>query len=73
MSFDRWCRRGPAGLVLFLAIAALGGRAWIAIPTFTQGKFWIDVTDTKTGQSKEYHSLPGNQTLLYDPSFFVFP
>jgi hypothetical protein len=36
-------------------------------------EFWIDVTDTRTGQSKEYHSGPGNQTLIYDPFFFVFP
>jgi hypothetical protein len=49
------------------------GRAWIAIPTFTDVEFWIDVTDTRTGQSKEYHSPAGNQTLLYDPTFFVFP
>jgi PKD domain len=49
------------------------GRAWIAIPTFTDVEFWIEVTDTRTGQSKEYHSLPGNQTLIYDPTFFVFP
>jgi PKD repeat protein len=49
------------------------GRAWIAIPTFTDVEFWIDVTDTQTGQSKEYWSHKGNQTLIYDPSFFVFP
>jgi len=49
------------------------GRAWIAIPTFTDVEFWIDVTDTVGGQFKEYHSAPGNQTLIYDPYFFVFP
>jgi hypothetical protein len=49
------------------------GRAWIAIPTFTDVEFWIDVTDTVGGQSKEYHSAPGNQTLIYDPYFFVYP
>jgi minor extracellular serine protease Vpr len=49
------------------------GRSWIAIPTFTDVEFWIDVTDTHTGQSKEYHSDAGNRTLLYDPYFFVFP
>jgi PKD repeat protein len=49
------------------------GRAWIAIPTFTQVEFWIDVTDTRTGQSHEYHSPAGNQTLLYDPGTFVYP
>jgi hypothetical protein len=49
------------------------GRAWIAIGTFTDVEFWIDVTDTVSGQSKEYHSAPGNKTLLYDPYFFVYP
>ena len=53
--------------------ATNNGRIWVAIPTFTDVEFWIDVTDTRTGQSKEYHSLPGNQTLIYDPFFFVFP
>jgi PKD repeat protein len=49
------------------------GRAWIAIPTFTDVEFWIDVTDTRTGQSNGYHSVAGNRTLLYDPSTFVYP
>jgi serine/threonine-protein kinase len=49
------------------------GRAWIAIPTFTDVEFWIEVTDTTRGQYYEYHSLPGNRTLIYDPDFFVYP
>ncbi|MEO8586095.1 MAG: hypothetical protein ABI584_08030 [Acidobacteriota bacterium] len=49
------------------------GRAWMAIPTFTSVEFWIAVTDTQTGQFKEYHSSPGNVTLIYDPTFFVYP
>ena len=49
------------------------GRAWMAIPTFTSVEFWIAVTDTKTGQYKEYHSSPGNVTLIYDPYTFVYP
>jgi hypothetical protein len=49
------------------------GRAWMTILTFTSVEFWVDVTDTKTGQFKEYHSAPGNVTLIYDPSFFVYP
>ncbi len=49
------------------------GRVWIAIPTFTDVEFWIDVTDTHTGQSNEYHSAAGNRTLLYDPFTFVYP
>jgi hypothetical protein len=50
------------------------GRTWIAIPTFTDVEFWIDVTDTQgQGQSKSYPSAPGNRTLLYDPYFFVYP
>jgi PKD repeat protein len=48
-------------------------RAWIAIPTFTDVEFWIDVTDTVSGQSKEYRSEPGNRTLVYDPFTFVYP
>jgi PKD repeat protein len=49
------------------------GRAWIAIPTFTDVEFWVAVTDTVNGQYKEYHSVPGNRTLIYDPSYFVYP
>jgi hypothetical protein len=49
------------------------GRAWVTILTFTSVEFFVDVTDTKTGQFKQYHSAPGNLTLLYDPSFFVYP
>jgi len=49
------------------------GKAWIAIPMFTDVEFWVAVTDTVNGQSKEYHSAPGNKTLIYDPFFFVYP
>ncbi|MEO8586096.1 MAG: hypothetical protein ABI584_08035 [Acidobacteriota bacterium] len=49
------------------------GRAWMTILTFTSVEFWVQVTDTRTGQFKEYHSSPGNVTLIYDPSFFVYP
>jgi subtilisin family serine protease len=49
------------------------GRIWVAIPTFTDVEFWIDVTDTRTGQFNEYHSAAGNRTLLYDPYTFVYP
>jgi len=56
-----------------LNAATDNGRIWIAIPTFTDVEFFIDVTDTHTGQSKEYHSAAGNRTLIFDPSYFVFP
>ena len=49
------------------------GRAWIAIPTFTDVEFWITVQDVVNGQSYTYHSPPGNKTLIYDPFTFVFP
>ena len=49
------------------------GRAWVAIPTFTDVEFWVAVTDVTNGQSKEYHSNQGNRTLIYDPFFFVYP
>ena len=50
------------------------GRAWIAIPTFTDVEFWIAVTDTMgSNQDFEYHSPAGNRTLIYDPYFFVYP
>jgi hypothetical protein len=49
------------------------GKAWIAIPTFTDVEFWIAVTDTVRGQYYEYHSPAGNRTLIYDSSFFVYP
>lgn len=49
------------------------GKAWIAIPTFTSVEFWVTVTDTINGLTKEYHSAPGNVTLLYDPFYFTYP
>lgn len=49
------------------------GRAWVSILTFTDVEFWVAVTDITNGQSKEYHSDPGNRTLIFDPSFFVYP
>jgi hypothetical protein len=49
------------------------GRAWVSILTFTDVEFWVAVTDTVNGQYKEYHSNPGNRTLVFDPSFFVYP
>jgi hypothetical protein len=49
------------------------GRAWISIPTFTDVEFWIAVQDTVNGQYYEYHSAPGNRTMIYDPYFFVYP
>src|SRR5450830_1171788 len=49
------------------------GRAWIAIPAFTDVEFWIMVQDTVSGQSQTYHSPAGNRTLIYDPFFFVYP
>jgi serine/threonine protein kinase, bacterial len=56
-----------------ISTATDNGRAWIAIPTFTDVEFWIAVTDTVSGQSFEYHSPAGNRTLVYDPTFFVYP
>ena len=49
------------------------GRAWISIPMFTDVEFWVAVTDTVNSQYYEYHSPPGNRTLIYDPNFFVYP
>jgi hypothetical protein len=49
------------------------GRAWVSILTFTDVEFWVAITDVVGGQSKEYHSDPGNRTLIFDPSFFVYP
>jgi len=53
--------------------ATNNGRAWIAIPTFTDVEFWVTVLDTVYGQSYTYHSPAGNRTLVYDPYYFVFP
>jgi sugar lactone lactonase YvrE len=53
--------------------ATTNGYAWIAIPTFTDVEFWIEVTDTVRGLYYPYHSSPGNKTLIYDPYFFVYP
>ena len=49
------------------------GKAWISIPMFTDVEFWVAVTDVTTGQYFEYHSAPGNRTLIYDPTFFIYP
>jgi hypothetical protein len=49
------------------------GKAWISILTFTDVEFWVAVTDVTNGQAVEYHSSPGNRTLIYDPSTFVYP
>lgn len=59
--------------VVRINTATNNGRAWISILTFTDVEFWVAVTDVTNGQTKEYHSDPGNRTLLYDPSFFVYP
>jgi hypothetical protein len=56
-----------------ISTATDNGRAWIAIPTFTDVEFWITVLDTVYGQSYTYHSPAGNRTLVYDPYYFVFP
>lgn len=53
--------------------ATNNGRAWVSILMFTDVEFWVAVTDVTNGQTKEYHSSPGNRTLIYDPSFFVYP
>jgi N-acetylneuraminic acid mutarotase len=53
--------------------ATNNGRAWIAIPTFTDVEFWIQVQDTINGQAQTYHSPAGNKTLIYDPYFFMYP
>ncbi len=59
--------------VVRISTATNNGRAWISILTFTDVEFWVAVTDVTNGQTKEYHSDPGNRTLIYDPSFFVYP
>lgn len=49
------------------------GHAWVSIPTFTDVEFSVLVEDLFGGQTKTYHSLPGNRDLIYDPLFFVYP
>jgi hypothetical protein len=49
------------------------GRAWVQISMFNNVEFWVTVTDTVNGQTKTYYNPPGNETLIYDPWFFVFP
>jgi len=65
----------PASFEYLIRIvtATDNGKAWISIPTFTDVEFWLTVLDTKSGLSKEYHSPAGNRTLIYDPTFFVYP
>lgn len=59
--------------VIRINTATNNGRAWVAILTFTDVEFSVLVEDLFGGQSKTYHSLPGNRTLIYDPLFFVYP
>jgi hypothetical protein len=56
-----------------ISTATDNGRAWIAIPSFTDVEFWIVVQDTVNGQAQTYHSAAGNRTLIYDPGYFVYP
>jgi sugar lactone lactonase YvrE len=56
-----------------ISTATDNGRAWIAIPTFTDVEFWVEVTDIVSGQYFEYHSPAGNRTLIYDPYYFFYP
>ncbi|HUM03316.1 MAG TPA: neprosin family prolyl endopeptidase [Thermoanaerobaculia bacterium] len=49
------------------------GRAWIAIPTFTDVEFFVVVEDLVNGQSKTYRNPPYGKTLIYDPFYFVYP
>lgn len=56
-----------------ISTATDNGRAWVSILTFTDVEFWVAVTDVTSGQSNEYHSIPGNRTLIYDPNTFVYP
>jgi len=56
-----------------ISTATDNGRAWVSILTFTDVEFWVTITDTVNGQSKEYHSSPGNRTLIFDPTFFIYP
>ena len=55
------------------ATAALNGHTWVAMNTFSGVEFWIDVTDTVSGQFREYHNPPENKTLVEDRTFFVYP
>ncbi len=59
--------------VVRINTATNNGRAWVSILTFTDVEFWVAITDVTNGQTKEYHSDPGNRTLIYDPTFFVYP
>jgi hypothetical protein len=54
--------------------ATNNGRIWIAIPTFTDVEFWVDVTDTAGAhQSFSYYHPPSSFLLIYDPFFFIYP
>lgn len=48
------------------------GKTWVAISSLTDIEFWVFVTDTKTGQSKEYHSPPGSGSLIIDTRSFAY-
>ena len=57
--------------------ATTNGKIWVNVSTFTSVEFWVSVTDTVNGQTKEYHSPAGtdafNTVNIWDPYFFVYP
>lgn len=64
----------PDSFEYFVRVApGNNGRAWVTVSMFTNVEFWVTVVDTVNGQSKTYYNPPGNQCLIYDPWFFVFP
>jgi len=57
--------------------ATTNGKIWVNLSTFTSVEFWVSVTDTVSGRTKEYHSPAGtdafNTVNIWDPYFFVYP
>src|SRR5664280_1788895 len=57
--------------------ATTNGKIWVNLSPFTSVEFWVSVTDTVSGQTKEYHSPAGtdafNTVNIWDPYFFVYP
>jgi hypothetical protein len=53
--------------------ATNNGKIWLNVTTFTSVEFWVEVTDTVNGRTKEYHNAPGDTTMIWDPNTFIYP
>ncbi len=68
----------PDGLSVIIKMFAPSetpnGQTWFAYAALESVEYWIDVTDTTTGQTKQYYSPPDVQTRGFDGAVYgAFP